>query len=54
MGQMDRVLERIFRNDPNIGDEVEQATHLWVAGITLGLVLFIVAVNKGLGGSAAM
>jgi len=46
-------LSNVFANDPDIPDEREAPTHIWVAGIVGAALLFLVAVKAGMK-SAAM
>lgn len=50
---MSEFMASIFPNDPDIPDETEGATHLWVAGIVGAALLFLIAVKAGMK-SAAM
>lgn len=39
------ILDTVFGNDPNIPDEMEQPTHLYVAGIVAAALLFMLGVR---------
>lgn len=42
------MLDRLFANDPNVPDDQERTVHLWVAGIMLAALAFLVALKRGL------
>lgn len=42
----------IFGNDPDIPDDAEHATHVWVAGIVAASLLFLIAVKAGMKSAA--
>lgn len=48
------VLERVFPNDPDVEDSLEHSTNLYVAGIVIAALGFLVAVKKGLGPKTAL
>lgn len=49
---MSNILSDIFGNDPDIPDEREAATHLYVAGIVAASLLFLIVVKAGMKSAA--